>query len=164
MTVDPRPSSTSSSIVRQRTRLWASRMRRPHSSADSSSAADFGMTTSAQRLSEVTPNPALNRTPRVRGFACAAGRRLPPYVRRCLAHGLLAYGFLYGFRVASGDGQSPIRLQYPQGSDQPPQTQHRLRNCSIGVCGRQARHRGGYSPQFRRRSATSALAKWEPAS
>ena len=34
-------------------------MKRSHSSADSFSAADFGMTTSAKRLSEMTPNPSL---------------------------------------------------------------------------------------------------------
>src|SRR5215471_4035515 len=57
--VGPRPSSTLSSIVKQRTRSWASQMKQPHFSAGSSSAANFGMTTSAQRLSGVTPNPPL---------------------------------------------------------------------------------------------------------
>ena len=44
-TVDPRPSSISNSIVRQRTRLSASRMKRQHSFADSFDAADFDMNT-----------------------------------------------------------------------------------------------------------------------
>jgi len=53
-TVDPRPSSTSSSIAKQRTRLWASQMKRPYSSADSSSGAALGMNTAAPRSSEAT--------------------------------------------------------------------------------------------------------------
>jgi hypothetical protein len=53
-TVDPRPSSTSSSIAKQRTRLWASQMKRPYSSADSSRGAALGMNTSALRSSEAT--------------------------------------------------------------------------------------------------------------
>ena len=54
-TVDPRPSSTSNSIVRQRTRSLASRMKRRRSSADSFSATDFEMNT-------MWPNQALERT------------------------------------------------------------------------------------------------------
>jgi hypothetical protein len=42
-TVDPRPSSISNSIVRQRTRLSASQIKRRRSSADSFNAADFDM-------------------------------------------------------------------------------------------------------------------------
>ena len=44
-TVDSRPSSISNSIVRQRTRLSASRMKRRSSSAGSFNAADFDMNT-----------------------------------------------------------------------------------------------------------------------
>src|SRR5438876_5166077 len=44
-TVDPRPSSISNSIVRQRTRLSASRLKRRRSSAGSSNAASFDMNT-----------------------------------------------------------------------------------------------------------------------
>lgn len=54
-TVDPRQSSISNSIVRQRTRLSASQMKRRRSSADSFNSADFEMNT-------IRPNQALERT------------------------------------------------------------------------------------------------------
>ena len=60
-TVDPRPSSISNSIVRQRTRSSGSRMKRRRSSADSFSPADFDMNT-------ISPNKAMQRT-RVRRAA-----------------------------------------------------------------------------------------------
>ena len=43
--VDPRPSSISNSIVRQRTKSSPSRMKRRRSSANSSNASDFDMNT-----------------------------------------------------------------------------------------------------------------------
>ena len=78
--------------------------------------------TSLGSAHRVRPNLSVKRgrPPAALRALVVAGYLGPLVVAR--ATGVLAYGFLYGFRVVLGDGQSPVRLGSPQGSDPPPQT------------------------------------------